>query len=150
MAARSYQADPKGTLNPEDYTHFRTQKWRVNDTYNLAQAQNTHEQNSARNERERTLQELTRQFTSQRQGLANGWARRGMMNSGLWQKHLGDFNTARNQAFAHTRGHYQDQLGGLDLAKQQLGTVRTNALSDIDIQQAARRAAVQAMRSGGF
>lgn len=148
--ARSYKADPRGHLDPEDYTRFRTAKWRINDTYALGRQQNTHERNSLTNERSRSLQELARQFTQQRDGLAGGFAKRGLMNSGIWQKQLSDFNTHRNMARGHLEGAYADQLGGNKLARQQLNSVRVNALSDIDVQAAARRAAVEAMRAGGY
>lgn len=136
--------DPKGLLNPDDYTHYQVQRRRINDTYNLGLPQNKWQRSLVRNEYARDKGDLSRQFAEMREQLPGGYAGRGLLNSGIYHRGLADLAGDRSRAFGRLRGGFEDQTFGLDLARQQLGQVRTNARSDIDDMEAARRAAVAA------
>jgi hypothetical protein len=144
-SSRRYAAPPAGSdLNPEDFNYFRTARWRVNDTFNLGNAQNVYQRQVANNDNQRARQNLTRQFGTMRQGLHKGFGSRGLLNSGIWQNRLAQFSQGRQAAYGDLAGEFADQLAGFRLAGQQLESTRTNAQADINVQEAARRAAIRA------
>lgn len=140
----AFSADPKNQLNPEDFNWFASSRRRVNDTFNLGQAQNQYQQSILGNQFARGLGDTTRQFARMREKMPWAAARRGLMNSGIWTKQLADFGVDKNAAVANLTGQFNDQKFGLQLAGQQLGQVRQSALLDLDDQEAARRAAIAA------
>lgn len=135
-------ADP--TLNPEDLNWFASSRRRVNDTYNLGLAQNNYQQSVLGNQFARSLGDTTRQFSRMREKMPWAAARRGLMNSGIWNKQLADFGVDKNAAIANLTGQMNDQKFGLQLAQNQLGQIRGSALLDLNDQEAARRAAIAA------
>lgn len=135
-------------LDAESLGHFRSARRRVQDTYDLGTAQNNYQRQVAGSQYGRSLGDLTRQFDQIRTKMPWGAARRGMLNSGLYQRQLGEYGADRVRAFSNLRGVYDDQLGGLNLADSQLSSVRTGALNDIEEQQRNRIASVAAMLRG--
>lgn len=132
-------------LNPEELSYFRTARRRVQDTYGLGAAQNAYEQGAASNAYARSLGDLTRQFDQVRSKLPWNYAGRGMLNSGLYQKGLADYGQDRLRSFGNLRGSYEDQMGGFNLAAQQLAAVKTAGASDIEEQEQSRVASIAAM-----
>lgn len=135
----------EGLLDPEELSYFRTARRRVQDTYGLGAAQNTFEKGRAGATFARNVGDLTKQFDAMRSKVPWSFAGRGLLNSGLHQKAVADFDVNRTSSFGNLRAQYDDQLGGLDLAAQQLAAVRAGALSDVDDQERSRVAAIAAM-----
>lgn len=136
-------ADP--LLNPDELAYFRTTRRRVQDTYGLGAAQNAYQQQTAGNAYARSLGDLTRQYDSMRSKLPWGYAARGVSNSGIAQKGFADLGQDRIRAFGNLRGGYDDQMGGFNLAAQQLAASRTASLADVDDQEQGRVASIAAM-----
>lgn len=132
-------------LNPEDFNWFRTERRRVNNNYALGASQNQYAQETAANAYGRDRGSLVQKYAQMREGLPGGYANRGLLNSGVWQKAQTDFATQQDQALTDQQGAYQDQLGGLKLGMGQLETSRTNGLNDLTDQETARRAQIAAM-----
>lgn len=137
-------ADPAGQLNPEDYNFFRQSKRRVKDSYFLGLEQNDYQKGVLGAGYTRNVADLTRKFSEMRKGLPGGFAKRGMLNSGAYQRSVADFNTQRNTTMQNTEAQNAEQIWGLALARNQLESVKTNAEFDIDEQERARRAAIAA------
>lgn len=88
---------------------------------------------------QRNRDRLGQQFDQARNKLPGGFARRGLMNSGIYKQALENYGTARSQAFGDLDLNYTSQLGGFDVEKQgQTGTYNTS-LAGIEAEKAARR-----------
>lgn len=132
----------QGNLDPQDYNWFRTSNRKINDTYQLGASQNQYQQDSLRNAYARQQGDTARQFTQARSRLPGSFARRGMLNSGAYQRALTDFATARSTANANQLGAFNDQLGGYQLARSQLEQTRSGGIMDLADMETARRTAV--------
>lgn len=136
-------------LNPDELNYYRTRKRQVTDTYNLGQAQNTYQQGALGRQQERSVGNLAYQYGQMRDKLPWGFGARGLLNSGIYQKSLTDLaEGAYLRPLNQMTAEYQDQLGALQLAQQQLGQVQAGALSDVDEAERARIAAVAASLRG--
>jgi hypothetical protein len=152
MAAnRDYVGPAAGDdMNPEDFNYFRTQKWRINDSYNLGNDQNNYQRSVANNQYGRSKDDLKRQFTQMRDGLSSGFGKRGLMNSGIWQNRLSKFAEGRTAAYGNLAQQFEDQNRGFAMAESQLRKVQTNSQSDLASQEAARRAAIASAITKGL
>lgn len=136
-------------LNPEELNYYSTRRRQITDTYNLGQAQNTYQQGALGRDEQRQIGDLAYQYGQMRDKAPWGYARRGLLNSGIYQKGLTDLaQSGYVRPLNNITGQYQDQLGALQLAQQQLGTIQTGALSDVDEAEKARIAAVAATLRG--
>ena len=144
---RVFQADPKNVLNPEDYNDFRSAKWRIDDTWANGMAQNQYQKEIAGNQYNRSLADLTRQYAQMRERLPGQYAQRGLLNSGIYQSALARFGTERQAATANLAGAYNDTYRGYVMAGTQLEDQRRRATEEVDSQEAARRAAAEALRA---
>lgn len=136
-------------LNPEELNYYRTRKRQITDTHNLGQAQNAYQQGALGREQERSVGNLAYQYGQMRDKAPWGYAARGLLNSGIYQKGLTDLaQGAYIRPLNDLQAQYQDQLGGLQLASQQLGQIQAGALSDVDEAERARIAAVAASLRG--
>lgn len=131
-------------LSPEDINYFSTGRRRVNDTYNLGQAQGVYQRDVAAGNFGRSQRNLLSQYSKMRDRLPYGYAKRGMLNSGIYQKGIADFAQQKNQAIGDLGAQYGEQMAGFDLAQRQLGGVRSSALMDLDEQEQSRIAATAA------
>ena len=131
-------------LSPEDINYFATGRRRVNDTYNLGQAQGNYQRDVAAGAFGRAQGNLLSQYAKMRDRLPYGYARRGMLNSGIYQKGLADFAQDKNRAIGDLAGSYAEQTAGFDLAQRQLAQVRQSSLMDLDEQEQSRIAATAA------
>jgi hypothetical protein len=136
-------------LNPEELNYYRTRRRQVTDTYNLGQAQNVYQQGALGRAQERGVGNLAYQYGQMREKLPWGFGRRGLLNSGIYQRGLQQLaEGAYIRPLNEMTAQYQDQLGALQLAQQQLGQVHAGAISDVDEAERARIAAVAASLRG--
>lgn len=140
-----FNADPRGQLNPEDYNYFLTKRRQINDTLGLGTAQTQYQRNTSRLGHNQRRQQLVQQFSRVGERLPGRFARRGLLNSGLYHKGVAEHLRDRDASLANLDQDFNQQLYGLDLADTQLEAVRRSALDDIEAQEAARRAAIAAM-----
>lgn len=137
-----------GGLDAQALTGFNVQKRRVNEAYGLGLAQNRFQKSRTRNEYTRGRRDLVARFGEARRELPGAYAQGGLLNSGLWQKRVADFNAERQRALGSLQGRFREENSGLRLARRQLEQVRRGALDDIKSQRAARRSATaSALRS---
>lgn len=131
-------------LNPEDLNHFSTGRRRVNQTYDMARAQNDFQKSLANNAYSRNFGSLAKQYDRMRERMPYGYAKRGLLNSGVWGRALGQFSQDRVRSFGDLLKAHQDATGGLDLAADQLFKTKENTLADIESAERARLDAVAA------
>lgn len=150
MAARDYQSDPSGGLTPDDYNYYRTARWRVADTAALGLEQNEYQQRLARNAYGRNKTNLSDQFARMSEKFAGPYAGRGLLNSGIYNKDLTDFRVGRERQMGDLRMAYEDQLAGLNQARSQIERTHGSTLTDLNVQEQARRATADALRTAVY
>ena len=131
-------------LNPDEVGYFNTARRRVTDSYGIGQAQNAYQRDTAASAFARSQGTLMQRYAQMRDRLPYGYAKRGLLNSGIYQKGLADFAQQKNQAIGDLAGQFQDQNAGFDLAQRQLASVYSGAGMDLDEQEKQREAAVAA------
>lgn len=87
---------------------------------------------------------MTSQWHDARQQLPGQFGRRGLLNSGIYKKGLGDFATDRQSAFDELRFGYEKQRGQFSLDDQ---TAESNLQSGLTQIEYERVAADQARRA---
>lgn len=122
-------------MTPEETHYYLSKRNQLNESYGLGAAQNNYQAGTVRNAYTRQLGDYARQYDKVREKIPYGFARRGMMNSGLYQKALTDYNTERNAGYANMQGAFNDQIGAYDLALGQMGQVKQSSLTEVDAQQ---------------
>lgn len=142
-----FKADPGG-LDPQQINYLRTARRRIRDNYALNLAQNKYQRSTLRNQYARGKSDLKREFGQARIELPSAFAGGGTLNSGLYQKAISRFGQEQQSAFGNLRGQFGDEMRGLRLARQQLGTVKRQGLNDIRQEEAARRAALASSLRG--
>lgn len=142
--ANLFTPDPKGALGPEDYNYFLARRRQVNDTYSLGDSQNRYQRQIADLGYNQQRQGLVQRFAQQRRALPGGYARRGMLNSGIYQRGRSDFMQNRDTQLGNLDQQYGLGQFGFDMAGTQLEQTRRSALDDLESQEVARRAALAA------
>jgi hypothetical protein len=125
-------------LTPEDIAYFEIARRRIEDAYQQSLAQNQYETNALRGEQARQEADLIAQLDQLRTGITSEFAGGGLLNSGLYQKALGDFQGARQRQVGMLQGSFADRINALQLARQQIGQTRTGALSDLETERQSR------------
>ncbi len=135
-------------LTSDEGNYFRTRERQVKDTYNIGQAQNTYQQQTGKQQFGRATTDLARKFDQMREQMPWGHARRGTLNSGIWGGDLQRYATDRSTATTNLNAGYQEQLGALQLAQQQLAAIKGGGLLDMEDAKEARLRTVAEMISG--
>lgn len=126
-------------LGPEDIAYFDSLMSRANQTYGQETANNLYQQGMVESEKGITERDLTTRFDQMRERLPGQYQNRNLMNSGVYSAGLGDYATQRTNSFADLNRRFQNQMGGLQNAYQQLGQIHGTTMSDIEARKTARR-----------
>jgi hypothetical protein len=138
-------------LTPEQLADLNIRRRQIRERSNLGNAQQDYLFQSAHKEYGRNLNDIMYAYARAREKLPYSFARRGLLNSGIYAKNLAYQNQDVQKAVTDLSGRTQDQLQGYLLAKQQLGQVTTGGLQDIDELQTSRIATVAAaLRQAGL
>ena len=135
-------------LNPEDINYFSTQRRRVKTTYDLGAAQNQYQRNLSNTQYAQSVGDLTNRYDQMRQRLPGSYAKRGLFNSGIYQRGLQDFQQNKLRDFGNLAQMQQQRLAGFTMTDEQLARMYQEtggAGGDIDMAEAARKAAVEAL-----
>lgn len=140
-----------GELTSDDLNYFATQRRQVNQNYGYGIDQNQWQRDVSRGEYNRGLEDLRSQYGRMRNSLPSGFAKGGLLNSGIYARALDEFQADRTRNMGNLTAAYNERLGGLALADRQLESIRRNALDDTAAAETARRATVaEALRSIGL
>lgn len=134
------------SLTPEDYAAYGSQRRNIDTQYGIGLANNQYSQDTLRNQYARQIAQVGAQYAQQRTQLPGSFAKRGMLNSGNYQRALTTFAQNRGQALGDVNANFYDQLGAYAQQKSALDTTRAGGISDIDAAQAARSATAAALR----
>lgn len=132
-------ADASGQLLPTELQYWNAAKQRVNRAYDMGTGQNKHDRGLAQYQYDWDRQDMLKRLADQRNAIPGQFNRRGMMNSGLYQRGLADYtrDSTRSTQRLDT-AHYLRQAG-FNLVDNQLKRIRDESLTDITDQQAALR-----------
>lgn len=122
-------------LKPIETQWFNAQKARAKQAYTLGTDQNKYERGLSNKQAEWGRADLMRNFTQQRQGFANSWNKRGMVNSGGYQSALTRYNEDYQRNLGRQRVGNEWKNQGFDIAGNQLATIQTDALKELEDQQ---------------
>lgn len=126
-------------LGPEDIAYFDSLMSRANQVYGQESANNLYQQGMIESEKGITERDLATRFDQMREKLPGQYQNRNLMNSGIYSAGLGDYATQRTNTFADLNRRFQNQMGGLQNAYQQLGQTHGATMSDIEARKTARR-----------
>ena len=135
-------------LDPESVNSFETSRRRVRTTYGQGLAQNTFQKGRLDQAAGRGRFDLMKRFDAMRNKMPGGFAKRGLLNSGIYQESLANYGADRLTA---TNRFEEDTLGAqnqLQLGANQLDELYKDALTDIDGQESARRQGIAASLKG--
>lgn len=90
-------------------------------------------------QRRQGLSSAVRRFYQARQQLPGSFAARGMLNSGMYQQGIKDFNTERATSLRDLQQGFQYRLGENTIAGRQAGVTQQMSLADADAETAAKR-----------
>lgn len=129
-------------LGPEDIAYYDSMMSRLNQTYGQESENNLYQQGMLKSEQGVRAQDLGHKFDMMREQLPGGYQRRGLMNSGVYQAGLGEYGLQRTNATTDMERGFNNQMGGLQRAYQQMGATYSAGLSDIEARKTARRNAI--------
>lgn len=135
-------------LDPMDIATYAAQRRKAQAGYGQGLAQATYDQNMSQTKLTRDLGDVDQSYARKRENLPGQYARRGLMNSGIYQGALGRHAADQTQERQRALQSYQERLGQLEINKQNLGQNLNLAMTEIAEQEAARRAQIAAALRG--
>lgn len=132
-------------LDPTELAYYDSLASRLNSTYDQAAANNQLQQTQLSTENDVRLEDLTRRFEQMRDKLPGGFAKRGVLNSGIYNNALTEYGTDRSNAFSDMSRQFNNQMAGLQQQAAQLGQTKQTGLADVELQRAAKRNAKAAI-----
>lgn len=124
-------------LNPNETWWFSNRADQARRQYGYAKAQNDYERKLSGTQGEWDRQDMIRQFASQRTQLPRNYTQRGLMNSGVYQRGLGEFKSNKVRALTRQTAAQDLKSQGYDIADVQLTDIRNKALDDLRNQRIA-------------
>lgn len=135
-------------LSPVDLAAYDQQRQAASSTYGSGLAQLQYQRGVAGQNYGNTQYNLAHQYSLQRAALPGGYARRGLLNSGIYGNALSEADQSQSRALSQASLGYQQQLGGYGINEQNLGSTYTNALANIGAAESARRQELAAQLQG--
>lgn len=134
-------------LDPETLADLSSARRNAGLQYGQSQATTQYQRALAQMQYESALGNVTRKWDATREQLPGGFARRGLLNSGIYGSALQKYGTERQAETNQLSQGYQQQLAGYDLQNRQSEQTYQNALANIaDAEQAKRVALAQQLR----
>ena len=132
-------------LDPTEVAYYDSLASRLNSTFDQSMAANQLQQTQLSTENDIRMEDLTRRFEQVRDKLPGGFAKRGILNSGIYNNALTEYGTDRSNAFSDMSRQFNNQMAGLQQQAAQLGQTKQTGLGDVEVQRAARRNAKAAI-----
>lgn len=124
-------------LKPIETQWFTAQKNRAKQAFTLGNDQNTYERGLSNVQSGWSREDMIRNFNRQREGFANSWNKRGMVNSGLYNAALTRFQGDQQTNLTRQRTGNEWKNQGYDIAGNQLATIQSDALQELEDQRRA-------------
>lgn len=127
-------------MTPWEIAAYQNRTDQAGTAYQNSLAQDTFSRSMADVYFQRNSDRLGQQFDKSRSQLPGSFARRGLLNSGIYQQALTDYANSRQQAFGDLNFDYSNQKGQLDVNKQGFTNTYNTSLTGVEAEKAARRA----------
>jgi hypothetical protein len=136
------------SMTAEELGLFNSRRQNARDQYSQYLTQSTYNKGLAAQDYTSHLQRAGQTFDNQRQNLPDAYLRRGILNSGLYGQGLTQFNQNRQQGLGDITQAYERNASQGNINDQNQASTMNNALSQIDQEEAARRADIAASLKG--
>ena len=137
------------SLPPELLVQFQQQRNNNDSQFSRFQAQNTLQQDNARQDYSRLLADMKRQFSQQREVLDDQYVGRGLMNSGIRNAGHGRFVEDRDSGYEKAEFGHERYMGALASQLLEMQGQHSNVFDQINADEQAQRAALAAMLGQG-
>jgi hypothetical protein len=124
-------------LNSNERWWFKNRAAQADRQFRYGKAQNDYERGLAKTQATWDRSDLIRQFTNQRNSLAGGFQRRGVMNSGLYQRGYKDWSENKVRSLTRQTSAADARQRGFDIAAYSLADIRQKTLDDLQAQKLA-------------
>lgn len=135
-------------IDPAEQLAWDNQRRAARNTYQGSLVNLDFQRGAAQQNQGLDFNKLTTQFDQMRNNLPGGFAKRGLLNSGIYGDKLQQYGTARSSAFSDLASKYQQMLGGLGQQQNAAGINYSNTLGGVDDQEAIRRSQIAAALKG--
>lgn len=136
------------TPTPTEIAMWGNQRMQVADQYGNTSAQLAFQRAMQQGQESQDWSGMNRQFDRTRETLPGQFARRGLLNSGIYGNALTQYAQDRYHATAGLALKYQQSLGQLNLNQQQAQTNYTSGTSQIYNSETARRQELASQLAG--
>lgn len=126
-------------IEPAEQASWDGRRRRATNQYQRGQAQGVFNRGVARQNEGIETRDLAQRYGKMRENLPGQFARRNMLNSGIFGRALQDYGSERTTSFGNLASRYQQQFGQLDLTDQSATGGYNDQLGDINEQEALRR-----------
>jgi hypothetical protein len=130
--------------SPEELAQYRQIRRNARSTYDLGQAQLNFDRSSAQGQYSDQLAKTQRGVFKSRQNLPGQFARRGLINSGIYGGAVNQFNQSAQQQYSDLYQNQQRQLGQYDVQQGSLNRNLYEGTLNANDAEAARRASIAA------
>ena len=124
-------------LNSNERWWFTNRADQAKRQFGYGKAQNDYERGLAKTQAEWDRSDMIRQFANQRNSLAGGFQRRGVMNSGLYQRGYKDWSENRIRSLSRQTSAADSRQKGFDIAAYSLADIKQKTLDDLAAQKTA-------------
>jgi hypothetical protein len=135
-------------IDPAEQAAYDNQRRRATDTFQFARSNFAFQRGNVQQNQGIDTNKLARQFDQMRERLPGGYARRGLLNSGIYKRGLTNYGLERQSGFADLAAKYQQMLGQLNMNEFGAGIDYGNTIGDINDQERIRRAQLAAALQG--
>ncbi len=135
-------------IDPAEQAAYDNQRRRATDTFQFGQSRYAAQRGNIQQNQGLDTNRLARRFDRMRESLPGGYARRGLLNSGLYKRGLTDMGLDRQAAFSDLTAKYQQMLSNLSFDQYGAGIQYGNQIGDIDDAERVRRAQLAAALQG--
>lgn len=135
-------------IDPVEQEAWDNRRRRATDAYQGQKATFAFQRGNIQQNEGLDTNSLTRRFDQMRRRLPGGYARRGLLNSGIYGRGLQEYGLDRQSAFTNLAAKYQQMLGQIGQDEQMAGINYNNAVGDINDAERVRRAQIAAALQG--
>jgi hypothetical protein len=135
-------------IDPVEQESWDNRRRRATDSYQHERSQFAFQRGNVQQNQGLDTNKLARQFDQMRERLPGGYARRGLLNSGIYKRGLTNYGLERQSAFGDLASKYQQMLGQLSMDEFGSGITYGNTIGDINDAERVRRAQIAAALQG--
>ena len=135
-------------ISPEEQATWAGRRRRAKDTWEFGKSKLEFDRGGTQAQQGADVATLVRQFDLMRRNLPGGYARRGLLNSGIYAQALQDYGQERTSAYGDLARKYQQMLGQQEFQGRELDLNYSNAILDVDELEKMRRAQLAAQLKG--